>query len=409
MADVVTVFLRNRAELLLIRRSDAVGTYTGRWAGISGYLEGDSADAVSDARRELREEVNVTDARLVRAGEPLEVTDEGHEWTVHPFLFACDHREVNPNWELETVDWVPATTILDRETVPCLWATYRRVAPSVETIANDTEHGSAYVSLRALEVLRDEAAVLDSVDELAETARTLRAARPSMAAVRNRVNRVMSRSSDRTEQVLEAAIEIIAAVQDADTMAAATAAEVVGEYDGAILTISRSGTVRAALDTIDTPTVIAASRPGGEGITVADDLAAAGHDVTVIPDAAVAYAVTSSELDIVAALVGADTVDPDGRVLNKVGTLGCALACAAANIPCYVVTAADKISHRTDLALEFDSSNGLAPTAWRPLFDVTPGELVEGYITEEGLLDRDGLADQAAERARWATWDADEQ
>jgi len=42
-AKVVTCFLLRRAaagdEVLLLRRSQKVGTYRGRWAGVSGYLE----------------------------------------------------------------------------------------------------------------------------------------------------------------------------------------------------------------------------------------------------------------------------------------------------------------------------------------------------------------------------------
>ncbi|ELK44964.1 translation initiation factor aIF-2B subunit alpha, partial [Haloferax sp. BAB-2207] len=41
MPHVVTVFLRHDGRVLLTRRSDAVGTYQGRWAGVSGYVEGD--------------------------------------------------------------------------------------------------------------------------------------------------------------------------------------------------------------------------------------------------------------------------------------------------------------------------------------------------------------------------------
>ncbi len=36
---VVTYFLEHNKKILLLRRSEMVGTCKGRWAGISGYIE----------------------------------------------------------------------------------------------------------------------------------------------------------------------------------------------------------------------------------------------------------------------------------------------------------------------------------------------------------------------------------
>ena len=36
---VVTCFLTHRGRILLLKRSDRVGSYRGRWAGVSGYME----------------------------------------------------------------------------------------------------------------------------------------------------------------------------------------------------------------------------------------------------------------------------------------------------------------------------------------------------------------------------------
>lgn len=406
MADVVTVFLRNRGKILLTRRSAAVETYSGRWAGVSGYLEGDPADAVADARRELREEVGLTDVRLIRAGEPLTVEDE-RTFTVHPFLFACEDRDVATNWELAAVEWVPPTAMLDRETVPRLWETYRRVAPTVETVASDTEHGSAYLSVRALEVLRDRAAVVDDWEPVTRAARALRDARPSMAVLRNRINRVMdAATTERTPAAVhEHALDELEAAFVADEGAAATAADVLADIDGAVLTISRSGTVLAALRRAEVPVVVSESRPGREGVAVAESVAADGSDVTLIPDAALSFA--TAALDVGAILVGADTVLPDGRVVNKVGTRGLGLAAAADEVPCYVVTATDKISHRVTAELEDAAINAdVDPrvNVWTPRFDVTSAVLFDGVLTERGRLAVADVKEVAAEHERRARW-----
>ena len=43
---VVTCFLECQGSILLLKRSQQVGSFKGRWAGVSGYVEG-SVDAQS--------------------------------------------------------------------------------------------------------------------------------------------------------------------------------------------------------------------------------------------------------------------------------------------------------------------------------------------------------------------------
>ncbi|MEF8887994.1 MAG: NUDIX pyrophosphatase, partial [Haloarculaceae archaeon] len=142
---VVTCFLRNDAEVLLFRRSEAVGSYRGLWGGVAGHAEGDPDAA---ARQEIREETGLDpeDLSVIRTGNPFEVSDEEGKWVVNPYLFDCPTRAVEPNWETETYEWVPPTAILRRETVTDLWESYDRVRPRVETVADDTDHGAAYLS-----------------------------------------------------------------------------------------------------------------------------------------------------------------------------------------------------------------------------------------------------------------------
>ena len=85
---VVTAFLYRRGRVLLLRRSERVGTYRARWAGVSGYLERGS---LPQARRELREEVGLSpdQVTLRGLGIPLILRDPEVEppWIVFPFLF----------------------------------------------------------------------------------------------------------------------------------------------------------------------------------------------------------------------------------------------------------------------------------------------------------------------------------
>ncbi|MFB6079005.1 MAG: NUDIX domain-containing protein, partial [Halarchaeum sp.] len=194
---VVTVFLRHGTDVLLFRRSDDVGSYTGRWGAVAGHAEGDP-DA--QARTEIREETGLDPAAVtrVRAGDPFPVedADRGTRWIVHPYLFDCATRDVTPNYETTEYEWAPPTVLRERDTVPDLWTSYDRVRPSVASVRDDDAHGSAYISVRACEVLRDDAASGTDDDALRATARALLDARESMAAVRNRVNRVLHDAGD---------------------------------------------------------------------------------------------------------------------------------------------------------------------------------------------------------------------
>lgn len=411
-SHVVTCFLRNRAAVLLLRRSESVGSYVGLWGGIAGYAEGAPDE---QACQEIAEETGLEDCvTLVRAGDPVSVTDEdlGTKWTVHPYLFDCDSRAVELNEETTEYEWVSPVKIRRRETVPGLWTAYERVAPTVETVETDREHGSDYLSVRALEVLRDQAARED--ESLPTLARRLRAVRPSMTVIENRVNRLMFEAGDDNEFLSTAEREIERALTRGTDAAAATADRLTNV---SVLTLSWSGTVRKTLERIDGAVYIAESLPGREGLKLAESISPASN-VTLLPDSAVAHALSTS---VDAVLVGADTVLADGSVLNKVGTRGTALAAAYEDVPVYAVTAADSIASRVNrTASESDSDvhPDLEPNdpstvyegdadldVLAPTFDVTPADRVT-VITENGpqsKADLERIADRHHEYAKWTT------
>ena len=369
---VVTSFLQNGGDvLLLLRRSDAVGSYAGTWGGVAGHVADDRRDERTPeeaALAEISEETGLTedDVSLVRAGDPFPVDDPDRDdrWVVHPFLFDCAVRTVETNEETTEYAWVPPTEIRRRQTVQALWTSYDRVRPRVATVREDREHGSAWISVRALEVLRDEAALAvegrlpneyerreadgGDWDALAALAGDLLGARPSMAVVANRVNRAMYRASDhpsdpgadeRTPEAVEAtACEGIELASSSDERAAANAAE---RLPNRVATLSRSGTVLDAVHRTDPDAVLVAeSRPGREGVGVAESLADE-TEVTLTTDAAFPFELDAWDAETL--VVGADRVLPDGRVVNKVGTCAAALA-APARCTCYVVASSDKVA-----------------------------------------------------------------
>jgi translation initiation factor 2B subunit (eIF-2B alpha/beta/delta family) len=289
---------------------------------------------------------------------------------------------------------------------------------SLEDIVTDRAHGAAWLSLRALELLGARAAQLagngvgaaEAWHELTAVAAVLLEARPAMAVVRNRVNRLMSRARGLpAAEVAELAGRLHAEALEADRCAAALAAgHVAGKR---VLTLSRSATVRAALLAAQPGPVsvlVAESRPGGEGRGVAEELAASGFGVTLLPDAALAAALAAPGADVV--VVGADAVLPDGSVVNKTGTRLLAVAAREQGIPCYAIAAADKIGDAVPGDEQGEGGelyDGAAKVAvWAPLFEVTPGGLFAAILTERGALTPPGVASVAVELGALAGWSA---
>ncbi len=412
---VVTCFLRNRGEVLLLRRSEEVGSYPGEWGGVAGHAEGDPDRA---ARDEIAEETGLLDAcALAREGVTFTFEDEDldTEWTVHPYLFDCERRDAETDWETTEFEWVHPTEILRRETVPNLWASYSRVGPTIQQVADDADHGSAYLSVRALEVLRDRAGSFAERDgtgwpQLVAVAEQLLDARPSMAVVANRVNRAMASAAEEQSPVAveRAAREGIERAYRADEEAAATAADRIrGE---SVLTLSRSGTVRDALAAARR-VFVAESRPAREGVGVAEDLAteidASGPAVALLTDAAVAHVLATEEVDRV--VVGADAILPDGRVVNKTGTRAAALAARREGVPVDAVAASDKV--RTDDSVHLEDGDPAAVydgdaevEVLNPTFDVTPADAISRVVTERGVLAENGIKAVADELQVSAAW-----
>jgi PncC family amidohydrolase len=120
--NVVTCFIRYTNSVLIVKRSQAVGTYQGFWSGISGYIE---QEPLNQAYTEIMEEtsLNYDDVRLVRKGMPFEVIDENlnRKWIIHPFLFETSSKDkVRIDWENVEKRWIEPSEINDFKTVPGL-------------------------------------------------------------------------------------------------------------------------------------------------------------------------------------------------------------------------------------------------------------------------------------------------
>ncbi|MCL1811169.1 MAG: S-methyl-5-thioribose-1-phosphate isomerase [Methanomassiliicoccaceae archaeon] len=141
------------------------------------------------------------------------------------------------------------------------------------------------------------------------------------------------------------------------------------------------------------------TRPRLQGMQLtAWELGQEGIDHAVIPDGASAYYMEKG-VDLI--ITGADRITANGDFANKIGTFDKAIAAKHFGIPFYVAAPVSTFDFNTRTGKEIEIEQRsekevteiygmrIAPAgspALNPAFDVTPAELVAGFITEKGIF-----------------------
>lgn len=130
------------------------------------------------------------------------------------------------------------------------------------------------------------------------------------------------------------------------------------------------------------------------------ELHEAGIDVTLICDNMAAFIMSKGLIDLV--IVGCDRVAENGDAANKIGTMGVAILAKHFNIPFYIACPSTTFDLNTktgnDIVIEERDPKEVinfagvqtAPLDMKvrnPAFDVTPHELIKGFITEKGIIE----------------------
>lgn len=143
------------------------------------------------------------------------------------------------------------------------------------------------------------------------------------------------------------------------------------------------------------------TRPYNQGARLtAFEIATENMPGTLLCDSAVAALMQSNQVDAV--VVGADRIARNGDTANKIGTFNIAVAAAYHNIPFFVAaptTTIDvELENGTLIPIEQRGTEEITHfmgqrvaadlPVWNPSFDVTPATLIEGIITERGMVPR---------------------
>lgn len=133
------------------------------------------------------------------------------------------------------------------------------------------------------------------------------------------------------------------------------------------------------------------------------ELAQDGIPATLIADSAAAWLMKSGKIDWI--VVGADRITANGDVANKIGTYSLAVLAKRHGVKMMVAAPfstfdftldtgdAIEIEQRTakELLPECYLHDGSLVSAWNPVFDVTPAELIDAIVTERGVVLNPGV------------------
>jgi translation initiation factor 2B subunit (eIF-2B alpha/beta/delta family) len=290
-----------------------------------------------------------------------------------------------------------------------------------ESIAKDSTSSASVLTRLAARELAEMAEASDASEpgefweELHSACMELVRAKREMASIINLVSQVLSIaersvlsgvSQDTARQIVY--MECSRIWESSETLLEELGLEGAGlvPAGGTVATVSTSESVRAILAAAvrggtECRVVISESRPSDEGLEFGTSLPAWGIPVTLVVDAALPRLVERCQL----VLVGADAIS-ENDFINKAGTYPLALAAREAGVPVYVAALLDKLiaeGARGSTDRVWDPSEVLsAPppgvTVENRYFERVPLSLVEGIVTEEGILSADEVSTRISAR-----------
>ena len=158
---------------------------------------------------------------------------------------------------------------------------------------------------------------------------------------------------------------------------------------------------RAHEQKVDFHVYVDETRPVLQGSRLTSwELMQAGIDCTLICDNMAASLMRHKKIDLV--IVGGDRVARNGDTANKIGTYNLACLANIHKIPFYVAVPSNsfdlEIANGSFIPIEERASNEVthikdvtvSPAGikvYNPAFDVTPADLITGFITERGIIE----------------------
>ncbi|MDE1857333.1 MAG: NUDIX domain-containing protein [Candidatus Micrarchaeota archaeon] len=109
LATIVNVVVMRKGRILLMKRSNRVGTYRGKWHSVAGYLD-EPVPVRQKMLEELREEIGIGPRHVesLRLGKPYSFYDRelGKRWITCLGRADIKTDRITPDWESVDYRWV---------------------------------------------------------------------------------------------------------------------------------------------------------------------------------------------------------------------------------------------------------------------------------------------------------------
>jgi isopentenyldiphosphate isomerase len=122
IAPVITIFIRFNGKILILKRSNKVSTYRGKWNTVAGYLD-EPVPIIKKILEEISEEIGVSE-KIVKShslGKTYKFTDLeiNKTWIVQPALVELNEKpEIKLDWEHIDYKWIKPDEIKEFDIVP---------------------------------------------------------------------------------------------------------------------------------------------------------------------------------------------------------------------------------------------------------------------------------------------------
>lgn len=131
IAPVVTVFVKYKDKILLLKRSDRVRMYQGKWFAVAGHLD-ELKSLHKKAMEELQEEAGIKKNNIlsIHIGKPYRFTDVdvNNTWIIHPVLVKLKNRpSIKLDWEHTEYKWIKPEELKNFDIIPKLDKSLKRV------------------------------------------------------------------------------------------------------------------------------------------------------------------------------------------------------------------------------------------------------------------------------------------
>ena len=123
-APVLTIFVKHKDKILILKRSNKVRVYQNKWNAVAGYLD-ELKPIHEKILEEIKEELGIDKNNIstIHFGRFYEFTDDevNKTWIVHPVLVELKSKpEIKLDWEHIEYKWIEPKELQKFDIVPKL-------------------------------------------------------------------------------------------------------------------------------------------------------------------------------------------------------------------------------------------------------------------------------------------------